>query len=297
MNMLIKLLTLIAIILIDRTLVKAFDSQCNNEDFFRKDLRGIQSAKEMLSSDQANFFTNPRKSETNDSSTFKQLSVIIPYDVPASSMSSFLSQLTVVLTSSSLHFHVSTNATSTATGLTSLNDVTIAHVSATAATTTATMTQVSATATTNVPKYQIDKCNATRTQHKTRSPSILHPAKKAANYATQKNLLLFFVRKGTAITISSLLLPRDSTRPAITTARNATFSLQLIVELFSTGFKQVTSATIHNDPFKLIDALALEGAIFAPYIFEDAFTPTNKSNHEGAWAQATSCQNSKLIVI
>jgi len=60
---------------------------------------------------------------------------------------------------------------------------------------------------------------------------------------------------------------------------------------------QVASATIHNDPFKLIDALASEGAIFAPYIFEDAFTSTNESNHEGAWAQATSCQNSKLIVI
>ena len=54
-----------------------------------------------------------------------------------------------------------TNATSTATGLTSLNDVTIAHVSATTATTTATMTQVPATATTNAPKYQIDKCKVT----------------------------------------------------------------------------------------------------------------------------------------
>jgi 4-hydroxyphenylpyruvate dioxygenase-like putative hemolysin len=71
-----------------------------------------------------------------------------------------------------------TNATSTATGLTSLNDVTIAHVSATTATTTATMTQVPATATLNAPKYQINKCKATQTQHKTRSPSILHPAKK-----------------------------------------------------------------------------------------------------------------------
>jgi hypothetical protein len=70
------------------------------------------------------------------------------------------------------------NATSTASGLTSLNDVTIAHVSATTATTTATMTQVPATATLNAPKYQINKCKATQTQHKTRSPSILHPAKK-----------------------------------------------------------------------------------------------------------------------
>jgi len=112
-----------------------------------------------------------------------------------------------------------------------------------------------------MPKYQIDKCKATRTQHKTRSPSILHPAKKATNCATQKNLLLFFVQNDTAITISSLLLPRASACPAITTATNATFSLQLIVELFSRGFKQVASATIINDPFKLIDALASEGAI------------------------------------
>ncbi len=152
----------------------------------------------------------------------------VPNDGPASTISSFLSQLTIVPTSSSSHFHVTTNATSTATGLTSLNDVTIAHVSAMTATTTATMTQVPATATTNAPKYQIDKCKATWTQHKTRSPNILHPAKTAANYATQKNLLLFFVQNNTSITTSSLFLPRDTACPAITTATNATFSLQLI---------------------------------------------------------------------
>jgi len=87
------------------------------------------------------------------------------------------------------------NAIRSATGLTSLNDVTIAHVSTTTATTTATMTQVPATATTNVPNYQLGNFKATRTQHKTRSPSILHPDKKAATYATQKNLLLFFCLK------------------------------------------------------------------------------------------------------
>jgi hypothetical protein len=146
---------------------KAFNSQCSNKEIFRKDLRGMQHAKEMSSSDQANFSMNPRKSETNDSSAFEQFSVPISNDVPSSTTSSFLSQLTLVPTSSFLHFHVPTNATSTATGLTSLNDVTIAHVSATSATTTATMTQVPATATTNAPKYQIDKCKATRTQHKT----------------------------------------------------------------------------------------------------------------------------------
>ena len=164
--MLLTLLTLITIFLIDRTLGKAFDSQRNKEDVFRKDLRGMQRAKVMLSSDRANFYTNPRKSETNDSSALKRLSVPIPNDVPASTTSSFLSQSTVVPTSSFSHFHVPTNATNTATGLTSLNDVTIAHVSATAATTTATMTQVPITATRssatmNAPKYQLEKCKAT----------------------------------------------------------------------------------------------------------------------------------------
>jgi hypothetical protein len=82
-----------------------------------------------------------------------------------------------------------------------LNDVTIAHVSAMTATTTATMTQVPATrtATTHAPKNQINKCKATQIQHKKRSPSILHPTKKAANYATQRNPLLFFIRNDLAI--------------------------------------------------------------------------------------------------
>jgi hypothetical protein len=198
MNMRLTLLTLITIFLIACTLGKAFDSQRNNEDIFRKDLRGMQHAKEMLSSDRANIYTNPRKSETNDSSAFEHFSVPIPNDVPASTMSSFLSQLTAVPASSFSHFHVPTNAKITATGLTSLNDVTIAQVSTTTATTTATMTQVLTTATTNAPKYQIDKCEATRTQHKTRSPSILHPAKKAANNATL-NLLLPFNQDNSAI--------------------------------------------------------------------------------------------------
>jgi len=152
------------------------------------------------------------------------------------------------------------------------------------------MTQVPATATTNAPKYQIDKCKATRSQHKTRSPSILHPAKKAANYATPRCLLLLPVSNRTAITTtnSSPLLFCVKDAPAITTATNATFSLQLIVESFSTGTnsslllfcvkdapaimmvthadyslqliveslftgaKQVASATIPNESFKLI---------------------------------------------
>ena len=107
--MFLTLFTLIAIFLIDGTLGKAFDSQRNNKDIFRNNSRGKQCAKEMLRSDQANFYTNSLKSETNDRSAFERFSVPIPNDVPASTMSSFLSQLTVVLTSSFSHFHVPTN--------------------------------------------------------------------------------------------------------------------------------------------------------------------------------------------
>ncbi len=65
-NMFRTLLTLIAIFLIDSTLGKAFDSQCNNKDIFWKDSRGKQRAKEMLWKDHANFCTIPLKSETHD---------------------------------------------------------------------------------------------------------------------------------------------------------------------------------------------------------------------------------------
>jgi hypothetical protein len=76
---------------------------------------------------------------------------------------------------------------------------------------------------------------------------------------------------------------------------HASYSLQLIVELFSMGAKQVAPATICNHSFKLIDASASEVALFAQYIFENAFTYANKLNHEGAWAQATSFLASKFI--
>ncbi len=74
------LLTLIAIV---TTFGQAFNSQCKNKDIFQYGSRGKQRAKEMLHSDQGNFYTNPLKSETNDSSAFKQLSVPIPHDSPA----------------------------------------------------------------------------------------------------------------------------------------------------------------------------------------------------------------------
>ena len=89
--MFLTLLTLIAVFLFDCTLGNAFNPQRNNRDIYQKDLRGMQRAKEMLSSNQAIFYTNPRKSETNDSSTFKRLSVPIPNDGQRIS-NSFLSQ-------------------------------------------------------------------------------------------------------------------------------------------------------------------------------------------------------------
>jgi hypothetical protein len=60
------LLTLIAIFLIDSTLEKAFNSQCNNKDIFLNDSRGKQCAKEMLRINHANFCMIPLKSETHD---------------------------------------------------------------------------------------------------------------------------------------------------------------------------------------------------------------------------------------
>jgi hypothetical protein len=203
--MFLTLLSLIAIFLFDRTLGKAIAPQRNNKDFIRRDSRGMQRAKEMLWSDQANFYTNPLKSATRDGFAFEQSSVPIPNDGQA-------------------HFKQLS----------------------------ATMTQVPATATTNAPKYQIDKCKPT------------------VNNATQ-NLLLFFVQNDPAITILSLLLPRDFARPAIATALNGDFSLQLIVESLSTGADhQDAPATILDDSFKLIDVfLASEGAYPAPTILRN----------------------------
>jgi hypothetical protein len=252
------LLTLIAIIFFT-TSGQAFDSQCNNKDIIQYDSRGKQCAKEMLHSDQGTFYTNPLKSETNNSSAFEWLFVPIPYDNPASFMSIFLSLLTVVPTSSFLHFHVPTNATNTTTGLrihydshqTSLNDVTIAHVPAMTATTTATMTNVTATriATTKALQYQLTWAQ------KTISPSILHPTKNAANYATPRNLLLFHIQNNTAITISSLLLPHF--KRSATTMATCIQSLQLIVicEIIpvSEGAQQAPPANILQKSKLIVD--------------------------------------------
>jgi hypothetical protein len=130
--MILTLPTLIVVFLFDRTLGKAIDSQRNNEDVVQRDSRGMHRAKEMLWINQANFSTNPQKSETNNRFAFEQFSVPISNKGPV-----HFKQLSVPM-------------------------IEPQAFSATTATMTATMTQVPATATTNAPKYQIDKYNATQ---------------------------------------------------------------------------------------------------------------------------------------
>ncbi len=84
--MFLTLLTLIVVFLFDHTLGKAIDPQRNNEDFVQRDSRGMQRAKEMLWSDQANFHTNLLKSATSDGLAFERSSVPIPNDDPASTI-------------------------------------------------------------------------------------------------------------------------------------------------------------------------------------------------------------------
>ena len=133
-----------------RKLIAVDTTQVNDEGISQQD--SLQSMKEVPHFDQAYFFTIPLKYETqNDSHAFEQLSVPIPNDVPASTMNSCLSQLRMVVpTSSFLLFHFSTNATGTVLHsrftITSadpnLHGITTAHVFNTFATTTATMNHV-----------------------------------------------------------------------------------------------------------------------------------------------------------
>jgi hypothetical protein len=129
----------------------------------------------------------------------------------------------------------------------------------------------------------------------------LHPLKTGANNATIKSeSLLLHAQISSAITTAlnaqNLLLLSVQDDSAFMMATHIIYSLQLIVESFSTGAKQVAPAPICNDLFKLIVALASKGATFAPYIFQDA-SYLYKLNHEGACVQATSLQTFKLIVM
>jgi len=130
------------------------------------------------------------------------------------------------------------------------------------------------------------------------SQSILHPANSTANHATSRSPFLLRNEDNSEITTTSNLLLYAHIGSATTTATHAqnlmlffvrndpaNSKLHLIVtfirrastnqtnvDLISVleGEHQVTPitpATIRDDSFKLIDALASEGAIFAPYIF------------------------------
>ena len=189
MNMLLILLTLIIIFLIYSTLGKAFDSQRNNEDIFQIDSRGMQRAKEELWSNQVSFYTNPLKSETNNSSTFKQFSVpnddpsfiqhSVPNDIPAITTSSF-KQHNVPLIATLIDLRTCDNSLSFY-----FNTIT--------ATLTAKSTHVSATTTAQM------------------NSSVLNPV----TYATS---LFLLCKDNSEIMNPNLLLPFNRDKPAITTA-------------------------------------------------------------------------------
>ena len=139
---------LIAIFLIDGTLGKAFDSQRNNKDIFRNDSRGKQCAKEMLWSDQANFYTNSLKSETNDRSAFERFSVPIPNDGPAFMQLSVPNDITAIITSSFKQLNVPLIAT--LIDLWTCDDSLSFYFNTITATLTAKLTHVSATSTAQI---------------------------------------------------------------------------------------------------------------------------------------------------
>jgi hypothetical protein len=110
---------------------------------------------------------------------------------------------------------------------------------------------------------------------------FLHPAKTSANNARIKSeSSLLHARFGSAILttrihMQNLLLLSVQDNSAIMMVTHTSYSLQMIVESFSKGAQQVAPATICNHFFKLIDALASEGALFAPCVFENIFTYAN----------------------
>jgi hypothetical protein len=199
MNMLLTLLRLIAIFLIDGTLGKAFDSQRNNKDIFRKDSRGMQHANEMLSSNQANFYMNPLKSETNNRSTFDRFSVSVPKDVPAFMQLSVPVDIPAVTTSSFKQLNVPTIATRI--DLRTCNNSLSFHFDTITATLTEKLTYVSATTTAQM------------------NSSVLNPATHATS------LFLLRGENNSEIMTPSLLLPFNQDNSAFMTATNASLLL------------------------------------------------------------------------
>ncbi len=163
--MFLILFTLIVIFLLDSTLGKAFDSQCTTrKTFSKKTHEECNVQRKCYGVSKLTFpqiLWNQKQKTVSLSSialSQSQMTILLLFwaafcpnwqiTIHCFFFSSFLSRLTIVPTSSFSHFHVPSNATSTATGLrihndllqTSLNNVTTANVSTTTAITTVTMT-------------------------------------------------------------------------------------------------------------------------------------------------------------
>ena len=207
MNMLLTLLTLIAIFLIDRTLGKAFDSQRNNKDIFRKDLRGMQSAKEMLSSDRANFYTNARKTETKYTFIFDRFSVYVPNDVSAFIQISVTNDIPATTTSSFKQLNVPMIAT--LIDLLTCDNSLSFHFNTITTTSTAKMTHVSATTTAQM------------------NSSVLNPA----THATKLFLLCDEDNSEIMTPVSCCLLSTQDNYSAITMATHTQNLLLFLFEM------------------------------------------------------------------
>jgi hypothetical protein len=99
----------------------------------------------MLWSDQANFYTNPLKSETNDSSIFKQFFVSVPNEGPAFMQLCVPNDITAITTSSFKQLNVPTIAT--LIDLWTCNNSLSLYFDTITATLTAKLTHISATLT------------------------------------------------------------------------------------------------------------------------------------------------------
>jgi hypothetical protein len=274
MNMLLILLTLIAIFLIDGTLGKAFDSQSNNKDIFQKDSRGMQRVKEMLWSDQANFYMNPLKSETNDSSTFEQFSVSVPNDAPAFMQLCVPNDITAITTSSFKQLNVPMIAT--LIDLSTCNNSLSFYFDTITATLTAKSTHVSATLTAQM--------NSSVLNPATHATSLFLLRVKDNSEIMTPSLLLPFNQNNSAImtaTHASLLLPFNQDNPAITTVPHA----QNLLLYAQTGSAITTSThaqnllllSVQDDPAIM---MATQAKYSLQLIVESLFLLCNEDNSE-----------------
>jgi hypothetical protein len=218
----------------------------------------MQSAKEMLSRDQSNFYINPRKTQTNNRSTFNQFSVSVPNDIPAITTSSF-KQLTVPMMiptlidlrtcDNSLSLYFDTITTTLTANSTHLSATTTVQMNSSVLNPVTQATSLfllrnedNSEILTPSLLLSFNQDNPAITMA-THSKNHLHYAQIISSITTAthaqnfllyaqmgsaimtathaQNLLLFFVQNDLAIMISSLLPPRDLERM---TATNANFT-------------------------------------------------------------------------